>query len=181
MHITGLKQYGALIVILVTISSAKNATAWDGEREGFILGLGWGPGLSISFGDEDDYHGLGLDFKIGYAFSNWFQIYFVEKVISGPSRSSCGDSSNTTAIIGAGTAYYFGAESPAFYIMIELGMTVSDFGEASGHDEEGGFGLTSGVGFEFAPNWSVELEVIWAPVEERNGLAVMLSLNLLGY
>ena len=65
------KTHVLLAVVLMTFA---NTSAWDGQRKGFIWGIGLGPGFtqSVSFSgnsetsDRKGKFGLASDFRIGY-------------------------------------------------------------------------------------------------------------------
>jgi hypothetical protein len=82
-------------VAFILLWVATSAHAFNGERKGFILGFGLGPGftsytekITEEYGgvkqsierDRKSKLGLVTDFKIGYAPSNFLEIYWFSKV-----------------------------------------------------------------------------------------------------
>jgi len=79
------------LIVCALIGVATDALAWDGQRQGFVLGFGLGPGLSTftqtieymgmsETSDRENKLALNTDFKIGYAPNNLLQIYWMSKV-----------------------------------------------------------------------------------------------------
>ena len=86
----------AVSIVGVMLLTAANASAFDGQRKGFILGFGLGPGmdmhkqnasvsvLGISLLDQDfvdeSKFAFATDFRLGYAPNNQLIIYYDNKV-----------------------------------------------------------------------------------------------------
>ena len=69
-----------LIFTVLFLGSINSVQAFDGERKGFIIGLGVGTGFT-SISDWEEYKfGFQTDFKIGFAPSNSLTIYYNSKV-----------------------------------------------------------------------------------------------------
>ena len=56
--IQGNRRFQILLLALIILITSSSALAWDGEREGFLLGIGVGVGFESYSGIEYDYVGL---------------------------------------------------------------------------------------------------------------------------
>lgn len=91
------KYLNWIFVSFILISVNTSVYGFDGNREGFILGIGIGPGYTsyretitsehlvfpnefVSERNRQNKLGIATDFKIGYAPSNFLAIYYTNKV-----------------------------------------------------------------------------------------------------
>ena len=74
----------AVTLSFAVLLQTAPASAWDGEHEGFVLGLGLG-GVMLKPEDPDAgvFGAFALDFKIGYAPSQTISLYFIERMSIG--------------------------------------------------------------------------------------------------
>ncbi len=188
----------ALVLILCVTTVAQ---AFDGERQGFILGAGVGAGLTsytqtVSYGslsetsNRENAFGIMSDFKIGYAPSNVMEIYWMSKVSwFGMENALGGDVTIANGIGGLGVTYFFQPTAPSAFVSGGIGFSSWTAPFEEGADAWYGVGASAGAGYEFAPHWYVEGNVCWGnPSTEEygvdfstNSLSAKLTLNVIGY
>jgi len=203
------RSQAALVVIILcfVLTMAVNGFAFDKERKGFILGFGLGPGFS-SYSQSIDSVSVGIDsedlskvalltnFKIGYAPTNQIMVYWMSKVNwfgredTVQTTTSTREETITAAngVGGLGITYFFRPKAPSLYLTAGGGFAVRSE-PFRGTDSWMSLGLAGAIGWEFKPNWGLELSAIWgepthedAPYEyQANFLGVGLSINVLGY
>ncbi len=186
------------IIFVVSIPSQ----AFDGQRKGFLLGFGIGPGYTsfdltydsagtTIYETSESKVGMFTNFKIGFAPSNKLMVYWTSNVSwFGLSDSTTNDESKTFAagVGGLGISYYFQPEAPSLYITLGggLGTWSQPF---EGTDPWVGYGITGGLGYEFSRNWSLELNFIYGNATDEAGefefesqpIAIGLTINAIGY
>lgn len=182
--------------IILIIASAGRASGWDGQRKGFILGAGLGPGFttySRANGDtsRENRASLGYEWKIGYAFNDIVHLYFAHK---GSSFRATGENDEqvtaTGDIFGVGASYFFRPGAPSIFVAGGIGMTAwrTPF-VSEDNDRHGGGGFLGG-GYEFSRHISIELSVFGgvavSPPEEEADIsyetaALMITVNAMGY
>ena len=166
--------YPLSLILLLTIS---NLFAFDGKREGFIFGGGIGSG-HLSQSTESNIVFL-TNFKIGYAPSNTLEIFYISKV------SWWGASDGDLVILG------LGAVAATFYLdntsetgwFASGGIGYSNSGRPLGNgNSDFGLGFFGGGGYEFAPHWSVEVDLLHSTIEKSiSSFGVLVSINVLGF
>ena len=208
----------SILMISLTITSF----AFDGQRQGFILGAGIGPAYT-SFHEEGsykfcspyddgeyeiDHEGIGLQYSVraGYAPIDRLAVYAFGKDISFEYEDYaylsgvelCKDSYlYTTGFLGLGVVCYHKPDHPSFYLKGEAAYPISNSSFIQpdfSHGSQPGFSLCFGLGFEYARNWSAELDATWAKTSEKRGngyfclqnieincYSVGLTINALGY
>jgi hypothetical protein len=180
-----------LIVVLLLLTSTI-VSAFDGNRKGFILGFGIGPGYTsytetLEFGNSSasgDESGMSIDtdFKIGYAPSELLQIYWMSKVawfsqevvvtdIFGNILAQ-EDFMVSSGIGGIGVSYYFQPLTPSPYILGGLGISIWDYPFEEGTSAMTGFGMTFGGGYEFSRHWSVEGVLTYGQSKDDIGFGI---------
>jgi hypothetical protein len=141
----------AFLMILVPLTTS----AFDGERHGFMLGLGAGYGQGkISYNDSSvDGMGFCSDFKIGGGPSNKVLVYYTNRAL----WYSPGEYSDSVinGMSAAGVSYFLEPQAPSFFFSGALGLGVISDSDAS--DGESGLGFTFGIGFEMVRSFIVEL------------------------
>lgn len=194
MHI---KTFIVSLVLLSCVCFSTDAYALDGKRKGFILSFGIGPSLTSytqSVGDftsdrENDF-GVGTDFRIGYAPSNQFMIYYTNKVTWILGFENALDE-KVTIVNGVGLlglSYYFETAAPSIYFTGTIGVSSWSALEDS-NDAWSGFGLGAGIGYEFSKYWSTEFNFMWGnpgdSIEgievETNAIGIMFTVNATWY
>jgi len=138
-------------------------------RKGFIIGFGVGPGFTtfnpmpspLSTSSERVIKGAVMtDFKIGYAPSSKVAIYWTSKVAwfgyEPENRfGSAGSSTHTNGSAGLGFSYFQEAKAPTLFFTGGIGY--STWGGFDDANSILGWGSFLGLGYEFVPHWSLEL------------------------
>ena len=138
------------------------------QRSGFIIGFGIGGGVTtytISRGglpdsDRETEVGFATDFKIGAQVSQSVQIYYLGRTNwftrSGSNLVAAGISAlGVTYVLPSAPVYLSGGIGLATWIELDL------YGDALA-----GFGLTGGVGWEFADLWLLDIAVTYGMPQE---------------
>ena len=145
---------------LLMFVAPMTASAFDGERKGFMLNLGGGFGQGkVSWdGGSVDGTGFGTDFKIGGGPSNQVLVYYTNRALwYSPGSSS---SNWVNGMSAAGVSYFLEPQSPCFFFSGALGIGVlSDSGSGG---SESGFGFTLGVGYEIVRSFIAEITLMHA-------------------
>jgi hypothetical protein len=179
-----------------------NAHAWDGQRKGFLLGFGLGPGVTsftqkVQMGmvstesSREDKLAVMTDFKIGFAPDNTWAIYYTSKVSWFGITNVYGNKVTVTNGLGAvAVSYWFNQQAPSPFIAGGLGFSTWSLPfEDNPPDTWIGPGLFAGGGYEFSKHVSIEGYLSWGkPKDEEfgievssNALSLMFTLNVLGY
>jgi hypothetical protein len=163
------------------LTSATPTHAFDGERKGFVLGFSAGASvtsftqtLSGTFQGETDREnkfGFGTSFRIGGAFNEQFMFYYVNNVAWFSLENALGETVTIANGVGLiGVSYYLQPTPGGWYLLGVIGVSTWDavFENSSAST---GFGLGGGVGWEFAPHWSVEAVAEWGkPSDSEAGV-----------
>jgi len=196
-----IKFFGKVLAIIVVLAIATNVYAWDGQRKGFVLGFGLGGGYTsftqtVEFmgisetSDRENKFGLNTDFKIGYAPSNQFLIYWMSNVNWFGLENILGDNVTiANGVGGIGITYYFSPADKSAFIRGGIGGSTWMAPFDSDIDTWYGLGVVGGFGYEFAKHWSIEAVVMWNnPSTEELGIdmktdafSFAVTLNILGY
>lgn len=198
-----------IVATMAALVLATAAHAWDGQRKGFILGIGAGAGLA-SFKTQESYTGFGepltaegerqnkfalmTDFKIGYAPSNNLSLYWSSKVawFSKKNEFDFGgqhyeeSATVTNGIGGLGASYYFKPQGPSPYVTGTFGFASWGTPFEQGSESYTSTGLALGGGYEFSKHWSLEGNLSFGNPGDGagysiNAKAVRLTVNWLGY
>jgi opacity protein-like surface antigen len=198
-----------LLALLIVVASqlASVAYAFNGERKGFILGLGAGPGITSyslevdgESGDDESKFGLNTDFRIGYAPSDLVQIYWMSKVAwfsqefvtdftYDPYTQEYDaveeDVTVATGVAGLGATYFFQPTAPSPFILGGIGYSSFSTPFESDSESQIGFGIAAGGGYEFAKHWTIEGTLTYGkPSEDDFSWSVVglkATINWLGY
>jgi hypothetical protein len=160
----------ALFMMMVPLT----ASAFDGERKGFMLNLGAGFGQTFSSSGSYNTTGFVTDFKIGGGPSNNVQIYYTNRVL----WYSYDFTSTTYAkgLSAVGVSYFLKPHSPSFFFSGALGLGAIN--SSSGRSSDAKLGFTLGAGVEFAHHFIAELTIMNAI---DLGTNLMLSISWLAY
>ncbi len=167
-------------VLLITTAlfllvAPLTASAFDGERKGFMLNLGAGFGQTFSSGGSNNTTGFVTDFKIGGGPSNKVQVYYTNRVLW-----YSYDFTSTTLAKGMsamGVSYFLKPHSPSLFFSGALGLAAIN--SSSGRSSDPGFGFTLGIGLEFARHFIWEITVMNA--SNNIGSNLMVSISWLAY
>ena len=163
--------YHCLFFCVLSILFSGTGFAFDGNRAGFILGVGPGMGYArndLTVGTESgtlsgtlSKFAVKTDFLIGYAPSNRTAITWSNKVL-------WYDAAGVTIASGTGglgVTYFLSEDTHANFISAVIGFNsvLAPFEDNSGSST--GFGLGIGVGREVSKNWIIGLDATWGKPE----------------
>lgn len=135
----------AILILLI----ASNIMAFNGERRGFLLGFGMGPGLMPLNGGNKIVL-FNSDFRIGHGFSDKFQLYLSAKTAW--AKDEYCNQMKIFGIGGIGMSYYCSKSNLLVYITSSVGLTLMN----TTIGPEFRPGLSFGIGYEFSKHWSLE-------------------------
>lgn len=179
-----------IMLMVLTLILASTAAAFNGQRKGFTIGFGVGPGLTIA---QSEYKPVlvNTDFRIGTGLSEQFQFYWTAKVswysVDRYSSSYTSESiTETFGVGGLGISYYFFPTAPSGYATASLGFaTVTYPFEHGASEPDLGLGLGMGIGWEFTPHLSLEANLVSGSTSyngyERPQWSLKVTLNALAY
>lgn len=166
------KKLFALSLFIFVISSL---VAWDGHRQGFLLGFGAGLG-NVTYEQEIEGHGGSItsdkennigfvtDFKIGYAPNNKLELYYTNQVVWFSMENALDDDVIIADGVGAiGVSYFMAPQlsTAAWYpsFFLSAGFGLSSWGTPMEEDTDtwDGTGYFVGVGYEFTKHYRVSL------------------------
>ena len=194
------------VAVLMVFCVTTVAGAFDGERQGFILGIGVGAGLTSYTvtgaagyeggtaswtSDRENEFPLMSDFKIGYAPNDLMEIYWMSKVSWFSVDGGLGDDVMiANGLGGLGVTYFFEPAAPSAFVSGGIGFSSWTLPlEEDPPDAWYGIGLSAGAGYEFATHWYVAGDVCWGKPStkeygadsSKNALSVKLTINVIGY
>jgi len=154
----------ALLLLMVPLT----ASAFDGDRQGFMLNLGAGFGqgklTASGFGASasTDAVGFGGDFKIGGGPSSQVLVYFTNRTLWYSPEVANIEGNLINGMSAAGVSYFLEPQAPSFFFSGALGVGVAVDRDAD--ESMSGMGFTLGVGFEFARSFIAELTFMYSGV-----------------
>ncbi|KQC12752.1 MAG: hypothetical protein APR63_10415 [Desulfuromonas sp. SDB] len=185
------------------------------HRRGFILNFGMGTGYTHIYsktGDRvryDDELALGSDFRIGWAPTDQYQLYYTHKLTLFDlddlfRKSEELQEENPFAFLilpflpfayshncaGLGMTYFFKPQAPSFYVDGGFGMTI--FPNRQIEEVQAGGSVFWGGGYEITPHLTLGCEMMWGFAsdddqysnEERttsNAFSAIVTINFLLY
>ncbi|RKX25827.1 MAG: hypothetical protein DRP45_05030 [Candidatus Zixiibacteriota bacterium] len=144
------------VLIVTILCLACSSMAFDGNRKGFVLGGGLGFTPSAEWGFElgsvdfsEDGLGFGLHLVIGGAFDEHNMLVYEGNVVGW--KSDVVDTDLTQGFNGAAFYHYFGPVGKSAFAVGGIGFYVFN---ADGYENnDPGFGMLLGGGYEFARHW----------------------------
>jgi len=153
--------------ILASMMAVSTASAFDDQREGFLVGIGGGLNLTNTsvYSYSETSFGFSTAFKIGYGFNNQFLLYYTNDVSwYGLDGSDDWWMTGGSAI---GASYYMEENSP-YYLLGSLGIGgFSNF--TTGESADSGITFALGGGYEYSPH--VLLETTWQHVSTDDDIS----------
>ncbi|MCF7919694.1 MAG: hypothetical protein K9N06_07265 [Candidatus Cloacimonetes bacterium] len=163
------------IVIILLLLIFTNLSAFDGKRQGFLLGFGAGFS-NISFKQEIDGNDMGMDyeketgfatdFKIGFAPNNRVEIYYSSQVAWFNITNVYGDEVTISDGVAAISLSYFTSPRletidwcPSFYLSGGLGLSAWNTPYEDGSEAWTGSGFFFGAGYEFSRHYRFSMNV----------------------
>ncbi|MBC8374722.1 MAG: hypothetical protein H8E26_01685 [FCB group bacterium] len=186
------------IVLMLFISTS--ILAWDGERKGFVLGLGFGPGYDVYSGIQWDAigadegsnssWGFAASPKIGYALNNNTALFYTRYPLSYNVKSSKGSDVGIISCTEALQLVHF-LEDQAPSMFFGLGTGIGYFFDQEVKAEPSmnyspnslkGLGLLASVGFEPFKHITTELAIHYrAPQKDASVFAFTLLVSAMGF
>jgi hypothetical protein len=176
------RNLGAWLLAVPLLSMALPASAFDGARSGFVLGLGGGIGKAEQSVDVEgggvsgsvsvDNTGFATEFKLGGGVSEQVLVYYharsviytydLDLTVTDPftGMTLASDEISITAfqgISGVGVSYFLMPEAPSAYANVTLGLGSLFETYEGDSNSEFGFGWEAGIGFEFVKGFSAEV------------------------
>ena len=133
----------ATIVATLALAGAGDLFA---QRRGFIFGFGLGAGVTSSTQGGGAEWGLATDLKIGSQVSKSVQVYYLGRT-------------NWTAEIPGISALGVTYVLPSAPVHISGGLGLATLWDFNYQGPSVGFGVTGGVGWEFADRWLLDFAV----------------------
>jgi hypothetical protein len=174
-------NYFTSIVLLLLFSGSL---FFEPHRRGFILNFGMGPGYTHMYsktGDRvryDDEIAIGSDFRIGWAPTDQYQLYYTHKMTLFDlddlfRKSEELQEENPFAFLilpflpfayshncaGLGMTYFFKPQAPSVYIDGGFGMTI--FPNRQIEEVQAGGSMFLGGGYEIMPHLTLGCEMMW--------------------
>jgi hypothetical protein len=158
------KTWAAALLSMAVISSPLSA--FNGQRKGFILGIGFGagaldykaPSLSFSLSEATFENNL----KIGYAPSNSFEIYYVNIV----SYFESGGLAFANGGAFLAMTKYLKPEGKGLFLCGGIGFGY--FWEMDRDSiDDSGFGAFGGIGHDIGKHWCVQAELLYTGFENN--------------
>jgi hypothetical protein len=165
---------------LVLAPAAASAGDSDGQRRGFVLGFGAGPGTLVLLSDHGHATGLETDLKIGKGLSDRVLLVYSGKEIWLETDGTL----LTAALPSVAVVCFARPGRPSSYVTAGAGVW---FLGAIGSDLTGvgliGPGAFAGAGYEVSRRVSLELDAGFgaAPWERTSFANLALTLNLMSY
>ncbi len=166
--------------------------AFNGQKKGFILGGGIGAGY-LSYKETSPefklnrFAGAG-NFKIGYAPTDSFEIYFVGDLsMFGYLFQGDVDDMGVTVIgfNGLGLTKYLSTRGTGFFVSGGVGISfLSFFSTRTGSgDVNGGLGLLGGIGYDLSRHWRIQGDVVYTnlPAAHTKSLGFRVTFNFLAF
>ena len=147
---------------VLSILFPRTGFAFDGNRAGFILGIGPGIGYArndLVLGTESKF-AIKTDFLIGYALSNRTAITYSSKVL-------WYDSVGITLASGTGglgMTYFLSEDTHAPFISAVIGLNNLSAPFEDDSNSRTGLGLGIGFGREVSKNWIIGLDATYGDV-----------------
>lgn len=181
-------RVNALIAALLLLTLASSSSAFDGIREGFVLGggLGFGPFAEVSNGTKHDNAGFATNFLIGYAWDERNMIVYLRDAVFYVDEIHEGDEEvSAQGFGGIGYYHYFGLPGQSAFVACGIGLqdwvTLYDIHEAP----DPGFGFLFGGGYEFTRHLQVHGSLSLGRVRENktylNLLQLLITISAVAY
>lgn len=167
------------ILFLAGMLLCMSVSAFNNEREGFVLGLGIGIANidydSGSFSASDT--GIATSLKIGYGFTNDFSLYYLRNATFSEEEGY----SFAEGITGIGVSKYLNPHGASLYFLGSLG--IGDLINLDESETETGSAYLLGLGYEFHNHSSVEFTILKTKIDDvdYNSTALQLTYNYTFY
>ncbi len=171
-------------VMLVAVLTTTSVSAFDDQKEGFLVGIGAGVAkLTIEENSWATSLGLATSFKIGYGFTNQFALYYRSDVSWFGYEDDSQDDTYISGLAGIAADYYVDENSP-YYLTAGVGIGSFANFTTKGQSETGS-AYTIGAGYEVAPHVSLEAMYLSNTIDGHDGEfstnALRLTVNYMWY
>ena len=184
-----------VMLLALMILTASSANAWDGERQGFLLGIGFGAGFNsytgiqydpVSSKSEDNAtFAFAASPRIGYAINNRVGFYYSRHpLVFSVENEANKDITIISCIEALQVHYYLNDVAPSFYFGVGAGVGYFFDDKTSNYSEDSlkGIGIIGTVGYEPIKHVSTELSLHYkSPQQGASDLGISLLVNVLGY
>jgi hypothetical protein len=186
----------ALFILLTLVfATASIANAWDGERKGFLLGIGFGGGFDSYSGiqynpissvkEDNSQFAFAASPRIGYAINNQLAIYYSRHpLVFSVKTDENKDLGITSCIEAISMQCYFSGKTPSIYVGGGAGVGYFFDSKKSNYSVHAlkGIGLFGTVGFEPRRHVSSEFSLHYkSPHKGASDTGMTLLINILGY
>jgi hypothetical protein len=190
------------VAVFLVILMAAGTGAFDGQREGFIMGGGLGLGMTSytqtleyggdsETGDRENKASFITDFRIGWGVNQQTEIYYTSKVSWFGMENALGDNIVIAdGIGGIGVSHSLQPVAPTWFLTGGIALATWSLPlEEDAPDAWTGLGLYAGAGYEFSRHYSVEFDLIYGKPGDSfegydastNSLIIKASINALAY
>ena len=174
-----MKSHLCAISIAILLMSAQAALAFNGERQGFVLGFGGGGGVTRFSGPGgcESESAIGTTVKIGYATSDQTMVYWMSRVAWLPDALDS-DLTVSHGTGGLGVTYYTRPTAPSPFIVGSIGFGNMDL-PFEDVPAETSFGIAAGGGFELTRHVALEGVLTWTKIlEDLNLVSILFVVDL---
>lgn len=152
-----------VVTLVAILCLAATTSAFNGQRKGFVLGGGLGIAVTSKYSVDFDWGwlgnysvdqsgaGIGLNFIIGGAFDEKNMLVY-EGNVSGW-KDDLLNENISQGFNGAAWYHYYGQTGKSAFTAVGLGFYVFQAEHYDNNDP--GFGMLLGGGYEFAKHWQV--------------------------
>ena len=163
-HTKGYMMKKIIIPTIATLLLVTNASAFDGNKEGFMLGIGAGVSsvkTTYTGGNSRDTS-FATSLKLGYGFNEQLAVYLASE--SGVYKYNGKGETADTSLIGIGLDYYIDQNSP-FYVtgMVGLG-SVNKLKKAK---VQTGYGFLIGAGYEISDHITLQADYMKINTDDK--------------
>jgi hypothetical protein len=164
----------SLILAMLAAPAFAHGAVFDGQRKGFILGGGLG-GSYLSWDYGDINWTVTANFKVGYAPSNSFEVYWAT-IVSYIAFDSDDFASGANCIA---VTKYLKPEGRGLFFCGGIGLAYTN--GLDGAPSHSGFGGFAGLGYDFAKHFYIQADALYSDVDWTPRWGFRLTLNILAF
>ncbi len=168
----------SLILSMLAAPAFAHGGLFDGQRKGFILGGGLGGSyLSWKYGDID-WTGT-ANFKVGYAPSNSFEVYWAT-IVSYTAFDSDDYASGANCVA---VTKYLKPEGRGLFFCGGVGLAYNQNLDrmAPNYQSYSGVGGFAGLGYDFAKHFDIQADILYSGADWTPRWAFRVTLNVLAF
>ena len=164
------------VTALVLSLSFVGVGELQAQRSGFIIGFGIGAGIS-AVSDGETRGAFATEFKIGAQVNPTLQVYYLGRT----NWFSVGMGSDNLVIAGISAAGVTYLPSPKVQLSGGLGFFHWTVVDTSYPEAFGSFGVTGGVGYEFADLWLLDAAVTYGKPNDVSVWELRAGISILSH